>query len=413
LPRGRTSRNLQRTVAGSSGVFSGSGTGIAGSAVVGARAIAMDFAEDYRGSSEIAGRSRHDGQDGGRWVRRRVLRAALGLAGACAALDFPARAGAAPEEDRGDVAVDDATALLFPDEAPLVPAAGLRDARAVWSRVPPRPDHSALVYLHGHNGYVTVDASGRSRVPDWAAGDAAARAGASAKAAAPLAYKLDRLDAGRDGKTPIVLVPEVSTLAQGSFWAKEPAGQYADPSRLGALLADCLRRLARLHRPNGRAYLPGGFAFDRVYLAGHSGAGLPLEEAAESSLIRPGAGGVPADLWLFDCTYWSRVTGFVRFCSRWNEAGRLAGGRRDASRFVCVYRPRTQTEEVADALRAEVAKALGVAAATLVVDHSPENFDKSVRPALQASGALFVRTHLPHDEIPTVFIPALIGTSAS
>jgi hypothetical protein len=331
----------------------------------------------------------------------------------CAALDFPVRAGAAREEDRGDVPVDDRAALLFSAEAPLVPADGLRDARAVWSRVPRRPDKSALVYLHGHNRYVTVDASGRSRVPDWAAVDDAARSGASSKPAAPLIYKLDRLDSGRDGKAPVVLVPEVSTLAHGSFWAKEPAGQYADPSRLGALVADCLRHLARLRRPDGQAYLPGGFAFDRVYLAGHSGAGLPLEEAAEASLIRPGAGGVPADLWLFDCTYWSRVTGFVRFCTRWHEAGRLAGGRRDASRFVCVYRPRTQTEEVADALRALVAKVLGVAAATLVVDHSPENFDGSVRPALQSSGALFVRTHVPHDEIPTVFIPALLATSAS
>jgi hypothetical protein len=122
---------------------------------------------------------------------------------------------------------------------------------------------------------------------------------------------------------------------------------------------------------------------------------------------------VPADLWLFDCTYWSRIAGFIRFCTRWEEAGRLAGGRRDASRFVCVYRPRTQTEEVADALRAEVAKALGVAAASLVVDHSRENFDGGVRPALRARGALFVRTYVPHDEIPTFFIPRLLATSAS
>jgi hypothetical protein len=373
----------------------------------------MGVAGDRRGPAEIAGRGRFDGEVGGRWTRRRALRAALGLAGACAARDLPGGAGAAPDEGRGDVPVDDATALLFSAEAPLVPAAGLRDARAVWTRVPRRPDGSVLVYLHGHNGYVTVDASGRPRVPDWAAGDAAARAGASARPAAPLVYKLDRLDAGRDGKAPVVLVPEVSTLAKGSFWAKEPAGQYADPTRLGALVADCLGHLARLGRPDGRPYLPGGFAFDRVSLAGHSGAGLPLEEAADAALIRPGAGGVPADLWLFDCTYWSRVAGFVRFCARWNKAGRLAGGRRDASRFVCVYRPRTQTEEVADALRAEVAKAQGVADASLVVDHSPGNFDGVVRPALRACGALFVRTYVPHDEIPTFFIPALLGTSAS
>jgi hypothetical protein len=373
----------------------------------------MDIPGDRWGPAEIAGRGRLDSGNGRRWTRRRAIRAALCLAGVCAAPDLPGQAGAAPEGGRGDVPVDDATALLFSAEAPLVPGDGRRDARAVWSRVPRRPDGGVLVYLHGHNGYVTVDASGRSRVPDWAAGNDAARAGASARPAAPLAYKLDRLDSGRDGKAPVVLVPEVSTLARGAFWAREPAGQYADPSRLGALVADCLGRLARLGRPDGRPYLPGGIALDRVYLAGHSGAGLPLEEAADASLIRPGAGGVPADLWLFDCTYWSRVAGFVRFCARWDAAGRLAGDRRDGSRFVCVYRPRTQTEEVADALCAEVAKVLGVAAASLVVDHSPGNFDGVVRPALRARGALFVRTHVLHDEIPTFFIPRLLGTSAS
>ena len=173
-----------------------------------------------------------------------------------------------------------------------------------------------------------------------------------------------------------MVVPEVCTLASGSFWAKEPAGQYASPARLGALVADCWKHLACLHRPDGPAYLaedfvnrggltrPGqraGPALDRVFLCGHSGAGLPLEEAAQSALDLAGDRGA-ADLWLFDCTYWSRVDGFVRFCDRWKRAGRLAGGRRDAARFVCVYRPRTQTEEVADALRGQIAQIVGVEA---------------------------------------------------
>ena len=91
---------------------------------------------------------------------------------------------------------------------------------------------ACLFTLHGHNGYVTVDAKGRSRVPDWAADDEAARAGASAKPAAPLVYGLDRLESRGAGRKPVVMVPEVSTLAKGSFWAKEPPGQYADPARL-------------------------------------------------------------------------------------------------------------------------------------------------------------------------------------
>ena len=123
--------------------------------------------------------------------------------------------------------------------------------------------------------------------------------------------------------------------------------------------------------------------------------------------------GVPTDLWLFDATYWSKVEGFVRFCELWHHAGRLAGGRRDAARFVCIYRPRTQTEEVADDLRGQVARAIGVEPSSLVKDHSPENLDKEIRPALRHAGALFLRTDTPHDEIPTFFIPVLLASAAN
>jgi hypothetical protein len=95
----------------------------------------------------------------------------------------------------------------------------------------------------------------------------------------------------------------------------------------------------------------------------------------------------------------------------WNRRGRLAGGRSDTARFVCIYHPRTQTEEVADSLRGEIAKAIGVDATSLVKDHSPENLDKEIRPALKRSGVLFVRTFLPHDDIPTIFIPVLLESA--
>ena len=362
-------------------------------------------------------------------TRRQWLR--ISILGSGAALAGVNSAAAEPDPCGDDLAVDDATAMLFSREAPLVPAAGLNNARAVWSHVPGRPDHCVLIYLHGHNGYVTVNAAGRPRVPDWAAGNDTARKGAAAKPPAPLEYGLDRLASRQTGKEPIVLVPEDSTLATGHFWAKEPAGQYADAERLGRLVGDCLGHLACLRRRDGRPYLPADFAgrrgadpvapgssnlprttLDRIYLCGHSGAGLPLEEAAQSALILPDRG-APADLWLFDCTYWSQVAGFIRFCARWKDAGRLAGGRRDAARFVCIYRPKTQTEEVADTLRAEIARAIDTDDAAMVVNHSPANLEKDVRPALRRAGALFVRTHLPHDEIPTAFIPELLRTAAS
>jgi hypothetical protein len=348
-----------------------------------------------------------------RTTRRQILRdAALSFAGASLAL---VQVGRAEDLCRDDLPINETTALIFSEQASLRPQVGLKDARAVWCHRPKEPTRRVLLYFHGHNGYVTVDAQGRSRVPDWAAGQASAREGASAKFAAPLVYGLDELGPKLKAKEPIVLVPEVSTLATGSFWAKEPAGQYADHARLRLLIEDCLRHLACLPRPGGGRYVRPDFEngpIERVYLCGHSGAGIPLEEAAESSLILPGTG-APADLWLFDCTYWSKIAGFVRFCERWNAVDRLAGGRPDCSRFVCVYRPKSQTEEVADELRAAIAKILGVDGGSLVVDHSPENLATEIWPALQKSGVMFVRTKLSHGEIPGFFIPPLIESAGS
>jgi hypothetical protein len=348
-----------------------------------------------------------------RRTRRQILRdAALSLAGASLAL---VQVGRAEDLCRDDLAINETTALIFSEQAPLRPHIGLKDARAVWCHMPKEPARRVLLYFHGHNGYVTVDAQGRSRVPDWAAGQASARAGASAKSAAPLVYGLDELGPKLKAKEPMVLVPEVSTLATGSFWATEPAGQYADRARLTLLVEDCRHHLACLPRPGGGRYVRPDFEkgpIERVYLCGHSGAGIPLEEAAESSLILPGTG-APTDLWLFDCTYWSKTAGFARFCERWNAVDRLAGGRPDSSRFVCVYRPKSQTEEVADELRAAIARILGVDAGSLVKDHSPENLATAIRPALGKSGVVFVRTKLSHDEIPGFFIPALIESAGS
>jgi hypothetical protein len=347
-----------------------------------------------------------------RTARRQVLRdAALSLAGASMALERVVRA---EEVCRADLAINETTALIFSAESPLRPEEGLNDARAVWCHVPNASERNVLLFFHGHNGYVTVDAQGRSRVPDWAAGRASSRAGASAKSAAPLVYGLDRLGSKVGTKEPIVLVPEVSTLATGSFWAREPAGQYADTSRLGRVVEDCRNHLACLSKPGGGRYIRPDVdkaLIARIYLCGHSGAGVPLEEAAGSSLILPEKG-VPTDLWLFDCTYWSKVAGFVRFCERWCAVGRLEGSRSDAARFVCVYRPKTQTEEVADELRGAIARILDVNAASLLKNHSPENFAAEVRPALRKSGVLFVRTELSHDAIPGFFIPALIETAS-
>lgn len=351
-------------------------------------------------------------------TRRTLLQAALA---GIAASDSSRASGAASKEQaaslcQSDLAIDETTAMLWPDSAPLAPEPGKRDSRAVWARVLPHFDLTALVFLHGNNNYVTVDSHGRSRVPDWAADNAAASAGAAAKPAAPLAYGLDRVTSVQiGGRSPLLLLPEDAILSHGSFWANEPRGQYTDPLRLGHLLGGIRAHLACLKRPRGGAYLTAREAkatLARLYLAGHSGAGLPLQEAAASQIALPSRG-IATDLWLFDCTYWSEIANFTKFCAAWHGAGRLAGGRSNSARFVCVYRPGTQTEEIADILRGDVAKALKVSPDSLVKDHSASNFASEIAPSLRNSGAFFVRTHLPHDEIPTFFIPRLIETAAA
>lgn len=311
----------------------------------------------------------------------------------------------------GDVAINQNTALLFCEQAPLVPEAGRRDAKAVWTFVPARVEKSVLIYLHGNNNYVTVDAKGQSRVPDWATTEEA-RSGAASKPAAPLSYQLDKLNVRR---RPLVLVPEAATLSTKSFWAREPAGQYANPLQLGLLLDDSKRHLAVLKRPDNKAYLPHKLAQaspQRVYLSGHSGAGLPLEEAAVSTVILPHEGN-GADLWLLDSTYWSKVTGFIGFCQQWHAVKRLGGKGRDTARFVCIYRGGTQTEAIADSLRSEIAALLGVTPISLLHEHTSDNLETKIRPALQGRGVVFIRTQVAHDTIPTFFIPLLLDTAAS
>ena len=121
-----------------------------------------------------------------RTTRRQILRdAALSFAGASLAL---VQVGRAEDPCRDDLAINETTALIFSEQAPLRPQVGLKDARAVWCHMPKEPARRVLLYFHGHNGYVTVDAQGRSRVPDWAAGDASARGRLLRQSTRPLSF---------------------------------------------------------------------------------------------------------------------------------------------------------------------------------------------------------------------------------
>ncbi len=122
--------------------------------------------------------------------------------------------------------------------------------------------------------------------------------------------------------------------------------------------------------------------------------------------------GAGADLWLLDCTYWSNIAGFVGFCRDWHRAGRLKANMLGAARFICIYRGQTQTEAIADTLRAEVAGILGVAPVALLRHHHAGHSTDALGRTLKTDGALFLRTDVPHNDIPAFFLPLLIESAA-
>jgi hypothetical protein len=395
-------------------------------------------------------------------------------------LALPPGAGPAPAlpatSCARDVAVNDSLALLITNQAPLpVTSAEVRrvtgnsaavdDYKSVAAIVPATPERRLLIFFHGNNNYVTVaprgdvpasiDPSGHSRVPRWA--DARARAGAVRKKAVPLQYAFDTLAAAQAtlqpparfaslaAKNPVVLIPgDTELTTTGSYWSVPPRNQYgtatdgrpAGPGtvRLQELVMECYDHLRCLQTPSGRPYLAPGMVhqaswvgnLERTYVAGHSGGGKPLVEAAgaDMMLITPssvaGVRGRAVEFWLYDCTYGFGTHNYVNFCTNWNNAGLLAYGRAGA-RFVCVYRPgspESDTETEADSLRELIAARLRVPAAGLRVLHdssdmASRSMSADVIPALTSRPVVFIRTRVSHDAIPRQFTPLLLRTAAS
>jgi hypothetical protein len=122
------------------------------------------------------------------------------------------------------------------------------------------------------------------------------------------------------------------------------------------------------------------------------------------------------------------------------------GNSASMSRFVCIFKAKYQellwedkkktvpkidpvtnkhawvwkgTEMEADDLRTKIAAVLKKAPKDIWMEHKKDkdsgddNLFSDIIPALQKSPALFIRTWLPHESIPTVFIPVLLRTAAS
>jgi hypothetical protein len=340
-----------------------------------------------------------------------------------------------------DLPIDARTALLFSNLAPLAGTA-MRgcDHKAIWSFVPAqRPSAlSVLIYLHGNNNAVPVDSAhpgGRS--PDWAprrTGSALRSAHGPLVPGAPVAagpkYAMDSA-AQASAQRPVVLVPEDVIPSTGTFWAIGASGNLNVPRRLGDMVGDCFRRLLRLRSPSGSAYL--GLAdvamIRRLFLAGHSGGGVPLAPSAVSTLALT----VPTDLWLYDCTYGAqRNPSYVRFCQHWRARGLLGNDARSSRMAIFVTSDPRTTNVAADIIHKlrQPFEASGTRFPAFtygrltraglppktsrldIVEAMPDATVAQIETALRTSPVVFVHTNVAHDHIPLIWTPRLLSTAA-
>lgn len=254
-----------------------------------------------------------------------------------------------------DEALDSQSALIYSPEAPLAgkfspkgstpppdPTQVRKDDRAVWACVsagfdPNNPE--VLIYLHGHNYYVTAQRTATNtvaaRVPDWMPAGKPANPDTTiatnkgvAQGPAGHFYGFDALSTS-GAHHPLVFLPEdghhahdlkknkEGNMVWDGFWCKESSvGTLSSSGGLGDVVEDCLQRLFVLPTvPPGKNYLTKELHLKdlkRLYLTGHSGGGVPLNAAIGSSLSLT----TPTTV-----CFWMRPTAtigriFVRFAKR-------------------------------------------------------------------------------------------------
>jgi hypothetical protein len=196
------------------------------------------------------------------------------------------------------------------------------------------------------------------------------------------------------------------------------------------MVGDCFQRLSRLRSPSGSAYLGRGGVTNirRLFLAGHSGGGVPLAPSAVSTLALT----VPTDLWLYDCTYGiARNPSYVRFCQQWKARG-LLGNNAQSSRMAMFVTPDPLTTSVAGdiitTLRqpfpmggkrfpgftyARITRASPPSSRYVdIVEAMPDATIPQIEAALRTSPVVFVHTSVAHDHVPWFWTPKLFNTAA-
>ncbi len=319
--------------------------------------------------------------------------------------------------------IDNKTALLYTDLAPLAAVGRGCDNKAIWTYVPDsRPSHSVHVYLHGNDNLVTASAiRPGGRHADWAP----RRTPSSLRPGGPFAagpkYEMD-ISAQASAQKPIVLVPEDAGPPgpDNPFWAVGKEGAFAgDPTRLGAMIDDCFRRLQTLRSPSGAPYLNGDQGrLRRLYLSGHSGGGKPLSVCSESIIARS----IPTDLWLYDCTYWgAHVDKYVAFANAWAASNRLGNGS-GSSRMVILVTgdPRTTNNAVAiiralersfRTRRVRLTRRGLPAPGGMLLEAMPDATVRDILNGLRSFAVTLIHTVISHDQIPRVWTPRLLATA--
>ena len=265
-----------------------------------------------------------------------------------------------------------------------------------------------------------------ARAPDWLSGSRLAAAAAKGARQGPTGphYKLDALGPGPP--SPLVLLPEVGSedpafgTPNHPFWAREAfVGTLAAPTTLGDLVDDCLDRLTRLSPAGAAVSTPGTGSYltralvstdlARLFLAGHSGGGVPLFTACSNAVL---ALTQPTSLWAFDATYGHPAASVRTFCERWDAQGRLGMGP-DDSRVVILYNPDSGTQpgalEVRDDLEGGGPGGGGTRFTVEEIEHSGAADLPAVEAALASFPIVLIKTRVAHDAIPQTFTPILLS----
>jgi hypothetical protein len=343
-----------------------------------------------------------------------------------------------------DIAIDERAALVFSKEAPL---AGHRDCehKAVWAAVPDlRKPLSVLVYFHGNDASVMVDPKHPGgKLPAWNAFAKSDLHQLTTNGPITPGVRDDLQGAAQAApQRPLVLIPEdgvpgTSRNKKGDlmFWAETEAGNLGDPAALRRLIDDVWSHLASLKRLSGAPYVGEPSAPDpaRIFLAGHSGGGLPLGYAAASHL----ALGVPTDLWLLDSTYYD-IDNYVAFCRNAKQRNHL-GNDAKSSRMVVITRggkTRKNAGIILQKLQAPLKGQPGFSAVRFSAgqfcplsgkcDSGVTTPPASIEIVLVEGGAswsdidrclrsfpvVFIETAVNHHHIPFEFFPHLLNTAA-